>query len=53
LTIRQGRAGDAEGGAVGQSIGALLLGSDAVGLVEEKIRSLQDDFDAWRSPLVH
>jgi NAD(P)-dependent dehydrogenase (short-subunit alcohol dehydrogenase family) len=27
----------------------LLLGSDAVRLVEEKIRSLQADFDAWKS----
>jgi NAD(P)-dependent dehydrogenase (short-subunit alcohol dehydrogenase family) len=27
----------------------LLLGSDAVRLVEEKIKSLQADFDAWKS----
>jgi NAD(P)-dependent dehydrogenase (short-subunit alcohol dehydrogenase family) len=27
----------------------LLLGSDAVRLVEEKIKSLQADFDAWRT----
>ena len=27
----------------------LLLGSDAVRLVEEKIRSLRADFDAWKS----
>ena len=27
----------------------LLLGSDAVRLVEEKIKSLQADFEAWKS----
>ena len=27
----------------------LLLGSDAVRLVEEKIKSLQAEFDAWKS----
>jgi hypothetical protein len=27
----------------------LLLGSDAMRLVEEKIKSLQADFDAWKS----
>jgi NAD(P)-dependent dehydrogenase (short-subunit alcohol dehydrogenase family) len=27
----------------------LLLGSDAIRLVEEKIKSLQADFDAWKS----
>jgi hypothetical protein len=27
----------------------LLLGSDAVRLVKEKIKSLQAEFDAWKS----